>query len=73
LREFQNDILSVNWLELVENSSYNAIERRQYPIFHYVKESFEKDGLAFSDLRLNSYFNLRKIDLVAQLIEKNTK
>lgn len=71
LREFQNDILSVNWLE-DENSSCDAIERRQYPIFHYIKESFKENGHGFSDSRLNSYFELSKMDLIAQLIDKNT-
>lgn len=73
LREFQNDILSVNWMESGEDSSYQAIERRQYPMFHYIKESFQKDGHGFSDARLNNYFDLSKMDLIEQLIKDNTK
>lgn len=71
LREFQDDIVSVNWLEWDtsgDGTNYQAVERRQYPIFHYVKESFAKGGPGFSDSRLNDYFNISKEELVKKLV-----
>ena len=76
LREFQNDILSVNWLEWntsMDASNYQAIERRQYPIFHHIKESFAKGSPGFSDSRLNDYFNMSKENLVEKLIANSNK
>ena len=74
LREFRDEILSVNWLtpEKPQNiSNYdqenNSIELRQYPIFYFVYESFIKSKVGFSDPRLKEYFDLSKEEFVKQL------
>jgi len=76
LREFQNEILSVNWLESKEHddsNEYTTVEPRQYPMYYYVNESFTKGKSPFSDSRLNSYFNMSKEDLIEILIDDYLK